>query len=63
MIRNKSDLIIELAIANVTATVKILNERIERENDENRINELKKEREILIQVLKEVSGRPCDENR
>ena len=55
MIRNKSDLIIELAIANVTATVKILNERIERENDENRINELKKEREILIQVLKEVT--------
>ena len=55
MIRNKSDLIIELAIANVTATVKILNERIERENDENRINELKKEREILIQVLKDLA--------
>jgi hypothetical protein len=55
MIQNKSDLIIELAIANVTATVKILNERIERENDENRINELKKEREILIQVLKDLA--------
>jgi len=63
MIRNKSDLIIELAIANVTATVKILNERIERENDENRINELKKEREILIQVFKGLSGRPYGEYR
>ena len=55
MIYNESDLIIELAIANVTATVKILNERIELEKDERLSNGLKAEREMLIQVLKELA--------
>ena len=55
MIYNESDSIIELAIANVTATVKILNERIELEKDERLSNGLKAEREMLIQVLKELA--------
>jgi hypothetical protein len=56
MIYNESDLINELAIANVTATVKILNEQIELEKDERLANELKAEREMLIQVLKELEA-------
>jgi len=51
MIYNESDLINELAIANVTATVKILNERIELEKDERLSNGLKAEREMLILSL------------
>jgi hypothetical protein len=56
MIYNESDLINELAIANVTATVKILNEQIELEKDERLANELKAERGMLIQVLKELEA-------
>ena len=56
MIYNESDLINELAIANVTATVKILNERIELEQDERLANGMKAEREMLIQVLRELAA-------
>ena len=47
MIYNESDLIIELAIANVTATVEILNERIELEEGERLVNQLRAERGCL----------------
>ncbi len=52
MIYNESDLIIELAIAIVTATVEILNERIELEEGERLVNQLRAERGVLIQILK-----------
>ncbi len=56
MIYNESDLIIELAIANVTATVEILNERIELEEGERLVNQLRAERGVLIQILKELEA-------
>ncbi len=51
---NKSDLIIEQAMANIIATVNMLEEGIKRENDEKRINDLKIRRDLLIDVLTEL---------
>jgi hypothetical protein len=51
---NKSDLIIEQAMANLIATVNMLEEGIKRENDEKRINDLKIRRDLLIDVLTEL---------
>ena len=51
---NKSDLIIEQAMANIIATVNMLEEGIKRENDEKRINDLKMKRDLLIDVLTEL---------
>jgi len=52
MIHDKSDLIIELAMANVMATVKMLDGHIIQEKDEKRVNELKAQRDILLEVLR-----------
>jgi len=54
MIHDKSDLIIELAMANVMATVKMLDDHIIQEKDEKRVNELKVQRDILLEVLKDL---------
>ena len=54
MIHDKSDLIIELAMANVMATVKMLDDHIIQEKDEKRVNELKVKRDILLEVLKDL---------
>ena len=54
MIHDKSDLIIELAMANVMATVKMLDDHIMQEKDEKRVNELKVQRDILLEVLKDL---------
>jgi len=51
---NKSDLIIEQAMANIIATINMLEEGIKRENDEKRINDLKIRRDLLIDVLTEL---------
>jgi len=51
---NKSDLIIEQAMANIIATINMLEEGIKRENDEKRINDLKMRRDLLIDVLTEL---------
>jgi len=54
MIHDKSDLIIERAMANVMATVKMLDDHIIQEKDEKRVNELKVKRDILLEVLKDL---------
>jgi len=55
MIHDKSDLIIERAMANVMATVKMLDDHIIQEKDEKRVNELKVKRDILLEVLKDLA--------
>ena len=60
---NKSDLIIEQAMANIIATVNMLEEGIKRENDEKRINDLKIRRDLLIDVLTELRVEYGSKNR
>ena len=54
MFRNKSEFIIEEAMANIIATVKMLEDCITREKYETRANELRLRRDLLIEVLKEL---------
>jgi len=42
-------------MANVMATVKMLDDHIIQEKDEKRVNELKVKRDILLEVLKDLA--------
>ena len=46
---------IEQAISNAVTTVTEIDDRIVRENDEKRLNELQSTLELLIRVLKELT--------
>jgi hypothetical protein len=55
MIHNKSDLIIEQAITNAIAMITELDDRIIRERDEERVNNLEVTRDLLINALGQLS--------
>lgn len=46
---------IEQAISKAVTTVNEIDDRIVRENDEKRLNELQSTRELLIRVLRELT--------
>jgi hypothetical protein len=46
---------IEQAISNAVTTVTAIDDRIVREKDEKRLNELQSTRELLIRVLRELT--------